>query len=72
MFTDYSYFEYLDGSKTGQGRRGYLQEGAWDAIHVIQVGYTLAPNISTIMCSDFHNILFICSHSLLLVDLGGT
>ncbi|EEF35273.1 probable F-actin-capping protein subunit beta [Ricinus communis] len=27
-----------DGSKTGQGRRGYLQEGAWDAIHVIQVG----------------------------------
>ncbi|KAJ4850523.1 hypothetical protein Tsubulata_029819 [Turnera subulata] len=27
-----------DGSKTGQGKRGYLQEGAWDAIHVIQVG----------------------------------
>ncbi|XP_004292503.1 PREDICTED: probable F-actin-capping protein subunit beta [Fragaria vesca subsp. vesca] len=27
-----------DGSKTGQGRRGYLQEGAWDAIHVIEVG----------------------------------
>ncbi|CAN6687088.1 unnamed protein product [Malus baccata var. baccata] len=25
-----------DGSKTGQGRRGYLQEGAWDAIHVIE------------------------------------
>ncbi|CAM8938951.1 unnamed protein product [Rhodiola kirilowii] len=28
-----------DGSKTGQGRRGYLQEGAWDAIHVIQVAH---------------------------------
>ncbi|KAL2604417.1 hypothetical protein AAZV13_09G066700 [Glycine max] len=27
-----------DGSKTGQGRRGYLEEGAWDAIHVIEVG----------------------------------
>ncbi|KAM7272365.1 hypothetical protein ACFE04_027028 [Oxalis oulophora] len=27
-----------DGSKTAQGRRGYLEEGAWDAIHVIQVG----------------------------------
>ncbi|XP_077224279.1 subunits of heterodimeric actin filament capping protein Capz superfamily [Tasmannia lanceolata] len=27
-----------DGSKTGQGRRGCLQEGAWDAIHVIEVG----------------------------------
>ncbi|KDP27513.1 hypothetical protein JCGZ_20153 [Jatropha curcas] len=27
-----------DGSKTGHGRRGYLQEGAWDAIHVIEVG----------------------------------
>ncbi|WCJ44026.1 F-actin-capping protein subunit beta [Euphorbia peplus] len=27
-----------DGSKTGQGRRGSLQEGAWDAIHVIEVG----------------------------------
>ncbi|XP_052309193.1 probable F-actin-capping protein subunit beta isoform X2 [Populus trichocarpa] len=27
-----------DGSKTGQGRRGHLQEGAWDAIHVIEVG----------------------------------
>ncbi|OAY58541.1 probable F-actin-capping protein subunit beta [Manihot esculenta] len=27
-----------DGSKTGHGRRGYLQEGAWEAIHVIQVG----------------------------------
>ncbi|XP_052189503.1 probable F-actin-capping protein subunit beta [Diospyros lotus] len=26
-----------DGSKTGHGRRGYLQEGAWDAIHVVQV-----------------------------------
>lgn len=26
-----------DGSKTGQGRRGYLEEGAWDAIHVIEV-----------------------------------
>ncbi|KAK9111146.1 hypothetical protein Scep_018665 [Stephania cephalantha] len=28
----------LDGSKSGQGRRGYLQEGSWDAIHVIEVG----------------------------------
>ncbi|WMV57234.1 hypothetical protein MTR67_050619 [Solanum verrucosum] len=27
-----------DGSKTGHGRRGYLEEGAWDAIHVIEVG----------------------------------
>lgn len=27
-----------DGSKTAQGRRGYLEEGAWDAIHVIEVG----------------------------------
>ncbi|XP_020103927.1 probable F-actin-capping protein subunit beta isoform X1 [Ananas comosus] len=27
-----------DGSKTGHGRRGYLQEGSWDAIHVIEVG----------------------------------
>lgn len=27
-----------DGSKTGQGRRGCLQEGAWEAIHVIEVG----------------------------------
>ncbi|KAL0015769.1 hypothetical protein SO802_002838 [Lithocarpus litseifolius] len=27
-----------DGSKTGHGRRGYLQEGGWDAIHVIEVG----------------------------------
>lgn len=28
-----------DGSKTGQGKRGYLQEGAWDAIHVIEVSF---------------------------------
>ncbi|GMH01010.1 hypothetical protein Nepgr_002849 [Nepenthes gracilis] len=27
-----------DGSKSGQGRRGYLHEGEWDAIHVIEVG----------------------------------
>ncbi|XP_010521115.1 PREDICTED: probable F-actin-capping protein subunit beta isoform X2 [Tarenaya hassleriana] len=27
-----------DGSKSGHGRRGYLEEGAWDAVHVIQVG----------------------------------
>ncbi|XP_077213278.1 F-actin-capping protein subunit beta-like isoform X2 [Tasmannia lanceolata] len=27
-----------DGSKTWHGRRGCLQEGAWDAIHVIEVG----------------------------------
>ncbi|RXH88016.1 hypothetical protein DVH24_037661 [Malus domestica] len=29
-----------DGSKTGQGRQGYLQEKAWDAIHVIEVNST--------------------------------
>ncbi|KAJ8510378.1 hypothetical protein OPV22_000812 [Ensete ventricosum] len=27
-----------DGSRTGHGRRGYLQEGSWDAVHVIEVG----------------------------------
>ncbi|KAJ3673353.1 hypothetical protein LUZ60_006727 [Juncus effusus] len=26
-----------DGSKTGQGKRANLQEGSWDAIHVIEV-----------------------------------
>ncbi|KAM2675855.1 hypothetical protein EV1_002582 [Malus domestica] len=31
-----------DGSKTGQGRRGYLQEGAWDAIHVIEMNMHLS------------------------------
>uniref|UniRef100_A0A9I9DK39 F-actin-capping protein subunit beta n=1 Tax=Cucumis melo TaxID=3656 RepID=A0A9I9DK39_CUCME len=29
--------DWSDGSKTGHGRRGFLQEGAWDAIHVIEV-----------------------------------
>lgn len=28
-----------DGSKTAQGRRGHLEEGAWDAIHVIEVSF---------------------------------
>lgn len=27
-----------DGSKYAHGRRGYLNEGKWDAIHVIEVG----------------------------------
>ncbi|XP_073053150.1 F-actin-capping protein subunit beta [Primulina eburnea] len=27
-----------DGSKAAHGRRGYLQEGGWEAIHVIEVG----------------------------------
>lgn len=27
-----------DGSKTGHGRRGYLHEGSWEAIHLIEVG----------------------------------
>ncbi|KAK9050092.1 hypothetical protein SSX86_011609 [Deinandra increscens subsp. villosa] len=27
-----------DGSKYAHGKRGYLHEGGWDAIHVIQVG----------------------------------
>ncbi|KAL5146731.1 putative F-actin-capping protein subunit beta [Glycine soja] len=31
-----------DGSKTGQGRRGYLEEGAWDAIHVIEISMKLS------------------------------
>ena len=31
--------EDKDGSKTGHGRRGFLQEGAWDAIHVIEVSF---------------------------------
>ncbi|PNY17639.1 putative F-actin-capping protein subunit beta-like [Trifolium pratense] len=35
-----------DGSKTGQGRRGYLEEGAWDAIHVIEVGPEEEENTS--------------------------
>ncbi|KAL7228898.1 hypothetical protein ACSBR2_007566 [Camellia fascicularis] len=26
-----------DGSKSGRGKRGYLHEGIWDAIHVIEV-----------------------------------
>jgi len=26
-----------DGSDAGDGRRGLLQEGSWDAIHVIEV-----------------------------------
>lgn len=26
-----------DGSKYAHGKRGYLHEGGWDAIHVIQV-----------------------------------
>lgn len=30
-----------DGSQTGHGRRGNLQEGAWDAIHVIEVNFFL-------------------------------
>ncbi|CAN1220789.1 Probable F-actin-capping protein subunit beta, partial [Linum grandiflorum] len=27
-----------DGARTAHGRRGYLQEGLWEAIHVIEVG----------------------------------
>eukprot|EP00246_Nothoceros_aenigmaticus_P003551 TRINITY_DN14728_c0_g1_i1.p1 TRINITY_DN14728_c0_g1~~TRINITY_DN14728_c0_g1_i1.p1 ORF type:complete len:286 (-),score=49.63 TRINITY_DN14728_c0_g1_i1:201-1025(-) len=30
-----------DGSQSGQGRRGLLQHGLWDAIHVIEVGVEL-------------------------------
>lgn len=49
-----------DGSKTGQGRRGYLQEGQWDAIHVIQVGpeeegtanYCLTSTVMLSMTTD--------------------
>ncbi|KAK4390072.1 putative F-actin-capping protein subunit beta [Sesamum angolense] len=28
----------IDGAKTAHGKRGCLQEGSWDAIHVIEVG----------------------------------
>ncbi|CAN6484681.1 unnamed protein product [Victoria cruziana] len=49
-----------DGSKTGQGRRGYLQEGIWDAIHVIEVGpdndgtahYSLTSTIMLSLTTD--------------------
>ncbi|KAM0952937.1 putative F-actin-capping protein subunit beta [Dioscorea sansibarensis] len=49
-----------DGSKTGHGRRGYLQEGAWDAIHVIEVGleeegsahYCLTSTVMLSMTTD--------------------
>ncbi|KAH6759042.1 Subunits of heterodimeric actin filament capping protein Capz superfamily [Perilla frutescens var. hirtella] len=27
-----------DGSRTADGKRGYLEEGSWEAIHVIEVG----------------------------------
>ncbi|KAG0461865.1 hypothetical protein HPP92_020341 [Vanilla planifolia] len=30
--------EIVDGSKHGHGRRGYLHEGSWEAIHLIEVG----------------------------------
>ena len=29
--------DHADGSDAGDGRRGLLQEGSWDAIHVIEV-----------------------------------
>ncbi|WOL03789.1 putative F-actin-capping protein subunit beta [Canna indica] len=45
-----------DGSRTGQGRRGYLQEGSWEAIHVVEVaaeegGTTRYCLTSTVMLS---------------------
>lgn len=42
------YFEDKDGSKTGHGRRGFLQEGAWDAIHVIEVFFVFTDDRSFI------------------------
>ncbi|GLT29834.1 hypothetical protein SLA2020_046760 [Shorea laevis] len=30
-----------DRSKTAHGRRGYLEEGAWDAIHVVEMNLNL-------------------------------
>ncbi|KAJ9560462.1 hypothetical protein OSB04_005622 [Centaurea solstitialis] len=49
-----------DGSKYAHGRRGYLNEGAWDAIHVIQVGpdvegmadYCLTSTVMLSMTTD--------------------
>lgn len=44
-----------DGSKSGHGRRGCLEEGAWDAIHVIQVRL-LTLSIHTSSCVSLcHN-----------------
>jgi hypothetical protein len=34
----------IDGSKAGQGKRGNLQEGSWDAIHVIEVTCLIYSN----------------------------
>ncbi|KAI3685459.1 hypothetical protein L6452_34703 [Arctium lappa] len=49
-----------DGSKYAHGRRGYLNEGGWDAIHVIQVGpdvegmadYCLTSTVMLSMTTD--------------------
>ncbi|PWA95931.1 F-actin capping protein, beta subunit, conserved site-containing protein [Artemisia annua] len=49
-----------DGSKYAHGRRGYLNEGGWDAIHVIEVGleqegianYCLTSTVMLSMTTD--------------------
>lgn len=53
-------FEDEDGSKSGHGRRGYLQEGAWDAIHVIEVCF-LCPNFGRMqkLCNYWHAFSFV-------------
>ena len=40
-----------DGSQSGDGRRGLLEHGLWDAIHVIEVDllFGCSRNISFLM-----------------------
>lgn len=51
---------YADGSKTGHGRRGYLQEGAWDAIHVIEVDFNCQVDTKYIHGGYQNNAPFPC------------
>jgi len=48
---------FEDGSKSGHGRRGCLEEGAWDAIHVIQVTLLTYHYQACLMCFKMLPIL---------------
>lgn len=54
-----------DGSDAGDGRRGLLQEGSWDAIHVIEarIGVFLWDCRSHITINSYQIHFFLFSNS---------
>ncbi|KAF5959810.1 hypothetical protein HYC85_001019, partial [Camellia sinensis] len=58
-----------DGSKSGHGRRGYLHEGIWDAIHVIEYSFIHVTILYLYVAPEDEEMTRYCLTSIVMLSL---